>query len=96
MTTSIQVSGTREAISYLEEIAYEMTRLFNISLPEARGRINHQLRNRSFSTPTEVNVLLHEEQDVWAKHIYYGRESFWWKDEGGMSPLPYSPQDDDE
>ena len=94
--TSIQVLGTTEAISYVEEIAREMTQMFKILMSEARGRINDQLGSRAIRTPMEVNVLLYQEQDVWAKHIYYGRESFWWKGEEGLSPLPYSPRDDDD
>jgi hypothetical protein len=34
-------------------------------------------------------MLMHDEQTTWAKHIYYGRESFWWLAEGTTPPLPY-------
>jgi hypothetical protein len=33
--------------------------------------------------------LLHEEQDVWANHIYYGRESCWWLGVEGLDPQEY-------
>lgn len=37
-----------------------------------------------------TNVLLHEEQDTVARHVYYGRDSFWWtKDEAARQPLPW-------
>ena len=87
--TDFTVIGTDEAISYLEEIAREMVLLFPITISEARGRINREFETRAFLTDLEVNVLLHEEQDVWAKHIYFGRESCWWLDEDAARPRPY-------
>ncbi|HET9657329.1 MAG TPA: hypothetical protein VFP72_18395, partial [Kineosporiaceae bacterium] len=84
------VPATPEALEYLEEIAQEMTRLFRITIREARGRINTQFSNQQFLTPLEVNVLTHEEQDVWAGHIYYGRDSFWWLGESDLQPQPYT------
>lgn len=66
-----------------------MTVLFAISLGEARGRINREFANCSLVTPLETAVLQHEEQDTWAKHIYYGRESFWWLGAAGLAPRPY-------
>lgn len=89
--TSLRISATEEAQSYLEEIAVEMTQMFGISREEAYGRINDQLGRRTFLTEIEVSNLKHEEQDVWAKHIFFGRQSFWWLDEDGAVPLPYDP-----
>jgi len=87
--TELRVSGTVEALGYLEEIAREMILLFPITLDEARGRINRRFKDLQFLTELAVNVLLHEEQDTWAKHIYYGRESFWWLGEDGLEPQPW-------
>ena len=85
----LEVEGTGEALDYLEEIAAEMVLLFPITMDEAVSRINRELRDQRFTTPAQVNVLLHEEQDQWAKHIYFGRASCWWLDEAGTEPLPY-------
>jgi hypothetical protein len=87
--TDLDVRAAPEALSYLEEIAQEMVSIFQISLEEARGRINRELRDRTFFSPLEINVLLHEEQDVWANHIYYGRESCWWLGAEGLAPQEY-------
>jgi hypothetical protein len=81
--------ATDEARGYIEEIATEMTLLFDIQMAEAVGRINRVFADRQFLTDVQVRVLLHEEQDVWAKHIYYGRDSFWWLDEERAVPVPY-------
>jgi hypothetical protein len=88
--SAITIHGTQEARDYLEEIAQEMVEIFPITLTEARGRINQQFSGREFVTPISVSNLLHEEQDVWAKHIYYGRDSFWWLDEARLEPQPYA------
>jgi hypothetical protein len=87
--TDLNVRATEEARGYLEEIAREMVLLFPITLDEALGRINREFADRRFLTEVEVNVLLHEEQDTWAKHVYYGRESCWWLGEEGLCPQPY-------
>ncbi|MEM9204014.1 MAG: hypothetical protein AAGC53_20430 [Actinomycetota bacterium] len=87
--TEITVRATDEALAYLEEIALEMVKLFSIDLDEARGRINRRFKDRPFMTRSAETYLFHEEQDVWAKHIYYGRESYWWVDDEPRDPLPY-------
>ena len=87
--TELSFSGTDEALGYLEEIARGMIFLFPITLDEARGRINREFKDRAFLTEIEVNVLLHEEQDTWAKHVYYGRESCWWLGEDDLEPQPW-------
>lgn len=84
-----QIQASSEALGYLDEIAHEMVILFPITLDEAIGRINRAFSTRSFETEVEISVLLHEEQDVWAKHIYFGKESCWWLGEDGLEPLPY-------
>lgn len=91
--TVLTVRATPQARAYLEEIAAEMATIFSISLDEARGRINHEFGQTQFLTPIEVNVLLHEEQDVWARHIYYGRGSFWWLGEAGLEPQAFTQDD---
>lgn len=87
--TDLNVKATDEALDYLEEIAREMILLFPITLDEARGRINREFEDHSFLSEIDVSVLLHEEQDTWAKHVYYGRESCWWLGEGELQPRPY-------
>ena len=55
-----------------------MLLLFPITMDEAVGRMNKFWQGRDFTRPVEVNMLLHEEPDAWAKTVYYGRNSEWW------------------
>ncbi|TDP97960.1 hypothetical protein [Labedaea rhizosphaerae] len=87
--TAFQILGTAEAIAYLQEIAQEMILLFPITMGEAIGRINRHFAEHRFFSPISVSNLLHEEQDTWAKHIYYGRDTFWWLGKDDLEPLPY-------
>lgn len=72
---NIDISGTEEALEYFEEIACQMVLLFPITMDEAVGRINRFWKNRDITSEVEVNMLLHEEPDSWAKTVYYGRNS---------------------
>jgi hypothetical protein len=67
--TELRVEATEDARGYLEEIASEMVLLFPITMDEAIGRINRHFAGRQFLTPLAVNMLMHEEQDAWAKHV---------------------------
>lgn len=67
-----------EAAAYLTEVRDEMLLLFDITIAEAEGRINRHYANRDLTDSVSTDVLLHEEQDVIARHVYYGRDSFWW------------------
>ncbi len=86
---SIDVRATEEALEYFEEIARQMILLFPITIDEAIGRINRFWKDRDITSEVEVNMLLHEEPDYWAKTVYYGRNSTWWLGEEGLEPLPY-------
>jgi hypothetical protein len=88
----IEIAATPEAAAYLREIASEMCALFGLDWDEACRRINYTLRGREFKSDGQVDFLLHEEQDVWAKHIYYGRETFWWVNEAIARPKPFPEQ----
>jgi len=62
------IVGTVEARRYFQEIATEMVLLLPITMDEAVGRINRHFAGQQFITLFAVGVLLHEEQDVWARH----------------------------
>lgn len=87
--TELDVLGSEEALEYFEQIAREMVILFPITMDEAIGRINRFWQGRDITTEVEVDMLLHEEPDSWAKTVYYGRNSKWWLGEEGLEPLPY-------
>ncbi|MEM9204013.1 MAG: hypothetical protein AAGC53_20425 [Actinomycetota bacterium] len=87
--TEITVQATEWALGYLEDIAQEMVKLFAIDLDEARGRINRQFPGPEPMTEWAEAYLGHEDEEDWAKHIYYGRDSLWWRDDEPRDPLPY-------
>lgn len=87
--TSIEIQANGEALAYFEEIAREMLLLFPITMDEAVGRMNKFWQGRDFTRPVEVDMLLHEEPDAWAKTVYYGRNSEWWLREDGLEPQPF-------
>lgn len=79
---------TPESLVYCLSICQEMTRLFGISEAEAIRRMNQRWHHVGFVTPDEINNLTHDVPDYWAKDIYYGHESMWWRDEVNCKPLP--------
>jgi hypothetical protein len=82
--------ASEEAVAYLDQIRAEMLLLFDITDEEAVGRINRHFAGQSITSDVKVGVLLHEEQDAWARHIYFGRDSFWWiHDPAELDPLPW-------
>jgi uncharacterized protein (TIGR02452 family) len=62
---------------------------FGISRDEAIGRINNHWRG--IEIRGSKDLVYHQGADWWAKTIYYGKESQWWKEPLGLNPLPYSP-----
>jgi hypothetical protein len=85
----IQITGTREALKYFEEIVRRMLLLFPITRDEAVGRVNRFWAGQDFSRELKVNLLTHEDTIFWAKTIYYGPNAQWGKGEEGLKPLPY-------
>jgi hypothetical protein len=73
--------------AFCREIAVEMVKFFKISDEEAVGRINRQWKNAPF-TKTE-DIAYHETAEYWAKAIYFGKDSYWWKGEENLKPIPY-------
>jgi len=69
------------------EIAAKMMELFGIPEPESIGRINRHWDGQSITGPCDM--IDHEDAEYWAKTIYFGKKSFWWKGEQGLRPLPY-------
>ena len=82
----------QESEAFCWSIAREMTRLFGISEHEAIRRIC-----RFWGHITEIvgeDIIYHEDEDYWARTIYYGKDSSWWiadraaKDLPPLKPLP--------
>lgn len=76
-----------ESYLFCEEIAKTMVALFDISLAEAIGRVNRQWKGNNFLGPTDSRY--HEDEAFWAKDIYYGANSCWWKNPSNLKPLPF-------
>ncbi len=76
-----------ETQTFCETIVKEMIRLFGISEDEAVGRVSRQWRHLELTNPQDI--ILHEDETFWAKDIYYGHDSAWWKDEANAKPRPF-------
>jgi hypothetical protein len=76
-----------KGLAFCREIALEMRSLFEISEEEAIGRINRQWKHTEITG--DKNIVYHEDSTSWAKDIYYGHDSAWWKGENGLRPRPY-------
>ena len=87
--TDIRVTGSQEALDYFERIIREMLLLFRITRIEAVGRLNRFWDGHDFSAELAVNLLGHVDAGYWAKTIYYGADTRWWKGEEGLEPQPY-------
>jgi hypothetical protein len=72
---------------FCEEIVREMISLFQVSEDEALGRINREWRNVKLIGIE--HVIYHEGKRFYAKDIYFGHDSHWWKDEKNAKPQPY-------
>ena len=72
--------------AFCESIAGEMVRLFGISIEEAAGRISREWRNQPIIGD---DIVYHETEDYWARNIYFGKDSGWWKSPPGLKPRPY-------
>ena len=72
---------------FCKEIADEMVQFFTIPMKEAIGRINREWKN--VNLVGDQHVIYHESADFYAKDIYFGHDSKWWKNEEEAKPLPY-------
>ncbi len=68
-------------------IAQEMMMLFGITELEAIGRINRQWQGQKIVGPDLM--IYHEDEEFWAKTIYYGPGVYWWLGEEGLDPQPF-------
>lgn len=76
-----------ESAAYCEGILERMVKLFKIDDTEAIGRMNKYWDNQIITG--EDDPIYHEDEEYWAKTIYYGKESLWWMNPPDLKPLPY-------
>lgn len=81
-----------EAQTLCEAIVSEMVRLFGISEEEATARVNRQWGHLELTDPQDI--VFHEDEEFWAKDIYFGHDSAWWIDESAARPVPFPGADD--
>lgn len=75
---------------YCDAIAKEMIASFGITPEEATGRINRHWKDAAFVEPEDVDTLMLELPDYWARRIYYPSDVDWWvAGEEGLEPRPY-------
>ncbi len=75
-----------EGYRFCRRIADEMKKQFNISEQEAFGRINENWKHLIID---QNSILFHEDEEYWAKDLYYGHDSYWWMNPPDLKPLPY-------
>lgn len=73
--------------AFSERVVQEMVRRFGISEAEAVSRVND--RWAKLELTEAQHPIYHEDEEHWAKDIYFGHESFWWLDEANAKPLPF-------
>ena len=77
----------KESRVYVDAILDEMVRLFSIPEEEALGRINRAWK--ALELIGDEDLIYHEDEEYWAKTIYYGKDSEWWNNPPSLRPLPY-------
>jgi len=76
-----------ESAEFCEAIVNRMVALFGISTGEAIGRINRDWHGLDIAAPNDV--IYHEDEEYWAKTIYYGKGSNWWLSPPNLKPRAY-------
>ena len=56
-----------------------MVRLFRIARPEAIGRIERRWHGVPLVSELDHQLMTHPIPDDWARDIYYGKQSMWWR-----------------
>lgn len=89
MSSNFVFKTDEKSEEFCNQIAIKMVELFKITLEEAVGRINQAWAN-SLSIEGCDNIIYHEEEDFWAKTIYYPEGTRWWQqDESLLVPRPW-------
>jgi hypothetical protein len=74
-----RIAKDEEADAFLDAICAELQSRFNISILEARARIEQgwkHLQDSEMGGPKEI--AYHELPEYWASNFYYGKNSYWW------------------
>jgi hypothetical protein len=87
MKDKFEFSTDSQSATFCEGIAVKMVELFGITTDEAIGRLNQEWRGLSLLGPNDM--IYHEDEEYWAKTIYYGKDSKWWKNPPGLTPKPF-------
>jgi len=72
---------------FCDDIVEEMVKAFSISEDEAIGRMNRLWKN--IEIIGDDDPVYHEDEEYWARTIYYGKDSDWWLNPPGLKPQPY-------
>ena len=77
-----------ESEQYCHKIVTAMIRDCGVSEQEALQRINMFWARFPF---LGMDLRYHDLPERWAKHLFYGKEQFWWLDERGLQSWPLEP-----
>ena len=87
MEYGFEFTTDSQSVVFCEKIADQMVALFRVSLDEAIGRINRDWQGLEIVGPHDV--IYHEDEEYWAKTIYFGNGSNWWLNPPGLKPRSY-------
>ena len=87
MKENFEFTTDAQSAEFCETIVNRMVGLFGITVDEAIGRLNRDWKGLNLIGPTDM--IYHEDEDYWAKTIYYGKGSNWWLNPPNLKPRSY-------
>jgi len=87
MKDKFEFKTDAQSLTFCENIIARMMILFGITVEEAISRINRDWRGLKLIGAEDV--IYHEDEEYWAKTIYYGKGSNWWLNAQNLKPRPY-------
>jgi hypothetical protein len=87
MSQQFEFETDKQSEEFCSLIIRRMVSLFGITPDEARGRINRDWRGLKIIGPNDV--IYHEDDEYWAKTIYFGKGSNWWLNPSNLKPRAY-------
>ena len=87
MSQQFEFKTDKQSEEFCNLIIGRMVSLFGITSDEARGRINRDWRGLKIIGPNDV--IYHEDDEYWAKTIYFGKGSNWWLNPPNLKPRAY-------
>jgi hypothetical protein len=88
MKEEFEFATDARSFAFCGAIVDRMVALFGITRDEAVGRLNRDWKGQGITGPSDI--VYHEDEDYWARTIYYGAGSNWWLNPPNLKPRPYA------